>query len=364
MSSPVPWGDRLALIVVALLLLASLIVLLAWLPSLWDAIQEGPVLGSYSLSTRPDSMTPRQTAVQIQVAQVDEVRGVVTLRVSAHRGCEAGCAELERISLFGLQPGYPKTRGVPESATVALQPGEADVRQTIEFPLSGQAILYPFDVHELWLALRLEGTDAAGAVQPQTLAQAEGNLIAAVRADVPRFQMAAPVPVDAASIVADPQQMAPDQPQDGYLSIHVLRLQRSRWLQIMAVMLVLLITMASGYAAFMRSVPDLVMGAGGLVLGVWGIRSMLVPGSISYATVVDMALGLVITFLLTTLSIRMLLYLCERNDIRLGRRPPEAPAPPAGGTRVVDDLDRLTALKKDGALTEEEFQGAKRKLLS
>ncbi|MGH3930087.1 MAG: hypothetical protein ACRDTF_08940 [Pseudonocardiaceae bacterium] len=75
--------------------------------------------------------------------------------------------------------------------------------------------------------------------------------------------------------------------------------------------------------------PDLVMGAGGLVLGVWGIRSMLVPGSISYATVVDMALGLVITFLLTTLSMRMLLYLCQRNGIRLVGQPPDAPAPPA-----------------------------------
>ena len=71
-----------------------------------------------------------------------------------------------------------------------------------------------------------------------------------------------------------------------------------------------------------------VVFAGGLILGVWGIRSMLVPGSIGYATVVDMALGLVITFLLTTLSVRMLLYLCERNGIRLGRRPPDAPAPP------------------------------------
>ena len=328
MNPPVPWSARLALIVVSLLLLASLILLLVWLPSLWDAVRKGPALDSYSLSASPGSMTPGQTAVQIQIAQADEVRGVVTLRVSVHRGCEAGCPELERMSLLGLQPGYPKTRGVPESATVTLQPGETDVRQTIEFPLSGEAFLYPFDVHELWLALRLDGTDAVGTVQPLPLAQAEGHLVAVVRADVPRFQMAAPVPVDAASTVTDSQQIVPGRSQDQYLSIHVLRLQRSRWLQIMAVMLVLLIAMASGYAAFMRSVPDLVMGAGGLVLGVWGIRSMLVPGSISYATVVDMALGLVITFLLTTLSVRMLLYLCERNGIRIGRRPPDAPAHP------------------------------------
>ncbi len=364
MSSPVPWRQRLALIVVALLLLVCLIVLLTWLPSLSDAIGDGPVLRSYSLSAETDSTTPGQIAVQMQVTEADEVRGVVSLRVSAHRGCEAGCAKLERISLFGLQPGYPKTRGTPESATVILQPGEADIRQTIEFPLSGQAILYPFDVHELWLAVGLEETDAAGALQPLTPAQAEGHLLAAVRADVPRFLMAAPVPVDAASIVAEPQQNATVRQQDGYLSIHVLRLHRSRWLQLMAVMLVLLIAMASGYAAFMRSVPDLVMGAGGLVLGVWGIRSMLVPGSISYATVVDIALSLVITFLLSALSVRVLLYLCEQNGIRLGKRPSDTPAPPAGEIRLADELERLVTLKQNGDLTEEELRAAKGKLLS
>jgi hypothetical protein len=364
MSNPIPWDHRLALIVVALLLLVCLIVLLIWLPSLSDAIAGGPVLGSYSLSAGTDSTTPGQIAVQIQVTEADEVHGMVSLRVSAHRGCEAGCAKLERISLFGLQPGYPKTRGIPESATVVLQPGEADVRQTIELPLSGQAILYPFDEHEFWLAVGLEETDASGSLRPLTRAQAQGHLVAAVRVDVPRFLMATPVPVEAASIVADPQQPATVRQQDGYLSIHVLKLYRSRWLQLMAVMLVLLIAMASGYAAFMRSVPDLVMGAGGLVLGVWGIRSMLVPGSISYATVVDIALSLVITFLLSALSVRVLLYLCERNGIRFGRRPTDPPAPPEGDIRVVDALERLVALNQNGALTADELQAAKRKLLS
>ena len=315
--------------VVALLLLGSLILLLYWLASLPDAIRERPELNSYALSASADSAAPGQTALQIQLSQADEVQGVVTLRVSAHRGCQAGCAEGERISLFGLQPGYPKTRGTPESATVILPSGQADVRQTIEFPLSGQPILYPFDAHELWLGLRLEQSDAAGSVQPLTLAQAEGHLFAAVRADVPRFQMAAPVPVEAAS-VADPQGIAADGQRDEYLSVHVLRLHRSKWLQVMAMLLIGLIAMASGYAAFIRSVPDLVMGAGGLILGVWGIRSILVPGSISYATVVDIALGLVITFLLTALSVRVLLHLCERNGIRLGKRQPGAPASPAG----------------------------------
>src|SRR6266516_1438815 len=330
MTSPVPWQDRLALTVVAPLVLASLILLLSFFTILPGAIREHPELNSYALSSSTDSAAPGQTALQIQLSQADEVRGVVTLRVSAHRGCQAGCAEGERISLFGLQPGYPKTRGTPESATVTLPSGQADVRQTIEFPLSGQPLLYPFDAHELWLGLRLEQIDAAGSVQPLTLAQAQGQLFAAVRADVPHFQMAAPVPVDAARVAAESQRIAADGQPDEYLSVHVLRLHRAKWLQVMAVMLILLMAMVSGYAAFIHSVPDLVTGADGLILGVWGIRSILVPGSISYATVVDMALGLVITFLLTALSVRVLLHLCERNGIRLGKRQPGAPASPAG----------------------------------
>src|SRR6266516_5867146 len=330
MSSPVPWRHRLALMVVALLLLGSLILLLYWLASLPDAIRERQVFSSYSLAASADSATPGRTDLQIQLADAEEVRGVVTLRVSAQRSCQAGCAEGERISLFGLQPGYPKTRGTPESSTVTLPSGQAGVRQTIEFPLSGQPLLYPFDAHELWLGLRLERIDATGAVQPLMLAQAQGQLFAAVRADVPHFQMATPVPVEAARVAAESQRIAADGQPDEYLSVHVLRLHRAKWLQVMAVMLILLMAMVSGYAAFIHSVLDLVTGAAGLILGMWGIRSILVPGSISYATVVDMALGLVITFLLTALSVRVLLHLCERNGIRLGKRQPGAPASPAG----------------------------------
>ena len=255
---------------------------------------------------------------------------MLTLRVSAQRGCEAGCPDSEQISLFGLQPGYPKTRGIPESATVSLPAGQAFTRQTIEFPLSGEAMLYPFDVHELWLGLRLERTDASGAVQPRSLTQPAGGLVAAVRSDLPRFQMTAPTPVDVDSITAESQQLGSDRQLDEYLSIHVLSLQRVRWLRFMAVLLIILIAMTSAYAAFIRSVPDLASGAGGLILGVWGIRSILVPGSISYATVVDMALGLVITFLLTTLSVRVLLYLGRENRIRFGKSPPAGPASSAG----------------------------------
>jgi hypothetical protein len=44
--------------------------------------------------------------------------------------------------------------------------------------------------------------------------------------------------------------------------------------------------------------------------------------------------------------------------------PPAAPAAPAGGTDLVSRLKELAALKDSGALTQEEFDAAKSKLLA
>jgi hypothetical protein len=84
----------------------------------------------------------------------------------------------------------------------------------------------------------------------------------------------------------------------------------------MAVLLVLMITMAAAYAVFMRPLADLVVNTGALVLGVWGIRAILQPGSPSFATGVDISLSFVILFLLGAISVRALAYLWQRNGLR------------------------------------------------
>jgi hypothetical protein len=54
---------------------------------------------------------------------------------------------------------------------------------------------------------------------------------------------------------------------------------------------------------------------------VWGIRSILVPSSIAYITAVDLALSLVIIFVLGALTIRALLFVHDEAQLALlGRR--------------------------------------------
>src|SRR4051812_13499576 len=86
-----------------------------------------------------------------------------------------------------------------------------------------------------------------------------------------------------------------------------------------AVLLIVLIAAAAAMAVFLRPLLGLVVGVGGLVLGVWGIRSGLVAGRITYTTVVDLSLAVVLLFLLGAITVRSLLTLWDRNRLPLPR---------------------------------------------
>jgi hypothetical protein len=92
--------------------------------------------------------------------------------------------------------------------------------------------------------------------------------------------------------------------------------------RVLAVMLVVLIAAAAAYSVFLRPLHDLVVNAGALVLGVWGIRAILTPSSVNYMTAVDLALSMVIIFVLGALTIRALLFVHDEAQMGLlGHRP-------------------------------------------
>jgi FtsH-binding integral membrane protein len=75
-------------------------------------------------------------------------------------------------------------------------------------------------------------------------------------------------------------------------------------MKILTVLLLLLITVSALTAVAMRDVSDLIVGVGSLVIGIWGVRSILVPQPIPVVTSVDLALSVVILFVLLGLLLR------------------------------------------------------------
>ncbi len=62
------------------------------------------------------------------------------------------------------------------------------------------------------------------------------------------------------------------------------------------------------------------VSSGALVLGVWGVRAIIVPVNLHFQTAVDLALSIVILFLLGGISVKALILAHDRGGLRVLRR--------------------------------------------
>jgi hypothetical protein len=130
------------------------------------------------------------------------------------------------------------------------------------------------------------------------------------------YLMTPPVEIDPARVTAltDPQ---------AFLGVQELRFGRPVHQEILSVLLILLIAVSAIMAVAMRTITDLLIGIGSLILGIWGVRSVLVPSSLSVVSSIDLALSVIILFVLLGLLLRAALLLHRQSElppVRLRRR--------------------------------------------
>jgi hypothetical protein len=314
--APEPTGlrFRVAFFLVAGIVVALVITLPFAIRSLINDLSSSVEGNVYTLVGDSAAGSERErNQVHLGVIDLDESRLRVTLRVSAHRVCPTGCPTGNRVVLFSVGSDESATAGMPPSGRIDLTPSQSVVSESIDLPLRGHPTLYPFDEYELWLGVGLADLAANQADRPLTRQESQGLLTVTVQEVLPRENMEPPVSV-APSIIeeaTDPYELQ---------GVAVMRFSRPVHERVIAVLLVVLVAAAAAYAVFMRPLHDLVINSGGLVLGVWGIRSLLSPGTAS-RTLVDLSLSLVIMFLLSAITFRALEFLYARSGFR--RRPPD-----------------------------------------
>jgi len=319
------WPFRLAFVLIAAILIGMAVVLPLALSSVIDEIFNPTESDVYSLPIAP-GVPPASTnaRLHISVVDLDEARLLATLRVSGHLVCQEACGFADRVVLFSLGTNEALTAGMPPSAAINLSTTERVITDTITLPLRGNPSRYPFDTYDMVLAVGMARVYPDGTIQALTRDEAAGQLFITLQEQLPRENMAAPIPLD------------PDSAADAddflqYLVLESLHFERPLHARVIAVLLVVLIAAAAAYAVFMRPLHDLVINSGALVLGVWGIRAILTPGT-AYRTIVDLALSAVILFLLGAITVRALQFCYARGEIPLlpwQKRPPAHDLPGA-----------------------------------
>ncbi|HEY7067647.1 MAG TPA: hypothetical protein VII06_39690 [Chloroflexota bacterium] len=255
--------------------------------------------------------TPRASAnyLNIAVVEIDEAKALATLRISGNRTCAADCPDLQ-LALFSLSGALARRVGLPPSATVSLPAHARQISTTVELPVGGQPSRYPFDTYDLVLAVDIQAIQPDGTISPLRLDNQTVQTYLTLQSQVQRLKMSPPLPIDPGTLSADTD-------LDAFLYVRELKFWRPLYLPVLAVLLVLLITGAAAYSVRTQPVQQLLLGVGSLVLGIWGIRSILVPGTPPYGTAVDLALSFVILLLLGGIIARGLLYAHQhRRDTR------------------------------------------------
>ena len=274
----------------------------------------GAELATTSVPERLRDRRTNYTQIHLAVIAIDEVQLLATIRVSGHHRC-TDCAWSHRVRLVAISDDDAAAAGLPPSAVVTLAAKDIAVSQTVQLPLRGQPIHYPFDRYQMVLAVAYQRLYDDGRREPIPAGAADDQLFLTFQELLPRSVMKGPFPADRHLLRES------DDPFE-YVHAFEVRFERPPYVRVLAVMLVALIAAAAAYSVFLRPLHDLVVNAGALVLGVWGIRAILTPSSVNYMTAVDLALSMVIIFVLGALTIRALMFVHDEAQLGVLRRRP------------------------------------------
>jgi hypothetical protein len=313
-----PRRHRVAFAVTMVVVIAVLAMLPVALVSMIDAMSGQSSERVYDLfsgaEVDPDELlAPDTTFLNVTVSDLDESSRTATLIVSGHRVCDEMCPPIT-ATFFSLASDAARRRGLPPSAAMTA-PGESGTyTTTIQLPIHGTPQRHPFDDYTLLLGVIFQAQlpdNPEQIIQSRELVQSRVSLT--LENQVSRLSMAPPEPVDPETV------RSPSDPVS-FLLVDRLVWTRPIYLRIISIILVVLISASGVFALGMRTVSELLLGIGGIILGIWGVRSVVVQTPLPDVTLIDLVLALVILIMLLALSLRVARHFFLRSGMRLRRR--------------------------------------------
>lgn len=305
---------RLGLFVALASVILSVVLLPFALSSLFSAYQHPVGERGFDVTTL-HTLHGEWTKLNLAVVSIDEAADTMTLRVSGFHHCPRRCSEVERVQLFSVHADPRDALGVPPSSSVDLPRDASEIDQLVTLPITGDLIAYPFDHYQLLLGVTFSKITAAGVSIPFDRATTQAGLEYSVDNTVPRLSLAMPTSVAPHIYSATGVH---------YDTLTSLNFSRPIYLQILTVLLTILIVLAAAYGLLIRPFTQIIPTVGALVLGVWGVRSLLVGSYPADSTGVDLVLEASILLLLLGVGVRAVIFMWPRAHLTRHSGPPRS----------------------------------------
>lgn len=304
------WRYRIGFAVVGLAVLVVVLLLPVALLSLLDEVRHPPSQRTgYLLPPAAMLATDDYTAIHLDDIALDELRRTLEIRISGYHVCSLECTHTDELIFFSVRSESRLGEGLPPSARISLPSDTAEINATITLPVDGELLRYPFDRYRLVEAIAVERSEEGRPSRMLTPAEIEGRLFMTVQEHIPRLNL-----VEVPTTVTDQRPAAGD---FAYLGVWTLVFVRPIYLQVLVVLAVLMVAVAAACTVLLRPLNDLILNTGGLVLGIWGVRALLLGSLPPNTTVVDVVLTGIILLQLTAVVVRVLNDFHTRGGLRL-----------------------------------------------
>lgn len=308
---------RIGLVTSLALAIAGIVMLPFVANSMFQALTSDRSETLYDLETgqplSPDQVDPGSDQyLNLSVIGVDPASSALTVAVSGNRSCPGECGAM-RLSFLSLDRDVAQRRGLSPFATVVLGANETIFSQTITLPVRGSPVRYPFDRYDIWLGIGAPESPTTtvtgvGDGTPTPLPPPPTDAFqSTIQNQMPQMVMLSPEMIDSGDVNADTGPFTLDR------VLH-LSFRRPDYLMALSVMLILLVASSSALTVLTQPLATLILGIGGLIIAIWGVRAVLAPQNFPLVTAVDLALSSVILLLLVGLSARVALSLLSRHE--------------------------------------------------
>jgi hypothetical protein len=101
--------------------------------------------------------------------------------------------------------------GLPPSKAIMLTSGDVEISQTLELPLRGQPIHYPFDRYHMILGVAYQRVYPGGKLETLSMAEPDDRLFLSLQELLPRSTMKGPFQVEPRRVASsdDPVRVCP-----------------------------------------------------------------------------------------------------------------------------------------------------------
>jgi hypothetical protein len=241
------------------------------------------------------------TALNLRLVSIDETAQDVTVAVTGDRLCDSNCGEGQVVQFFSLRSDPRGSDGAPPSQDVQIPP-EGEFDASVDLPVEGGLGSYPFDHYDMLLGLAVEDKSSSGQLVSVPARAARKQLEVSLDEQLPRFDLAIPKDVTGSYRFVGTQVA---------LAARV-DLSRPLYLQALTVFILVFIAIAGVYSVVTRAFKEVIATVGVVILGVWGVRTLLVGSYPPDSTAVDLILIFLILVLLMILTLRGLLLMWRR----------------------------------------------------